>query len=69
MCPAVYTGSRTRGVRGIFRSDGAGRTWTRINDDRHQYGWTGNTMTGDPRVHGHVYFGTNGRGVVYGDPA
>ncbi|MGW3124600.1 hypothetical protein ACWDBW_47210 [Streptomyces sp. NPDC001107] len=68
MCPAVYTSSRTRGVRGISRCDDAGRTWTRINDDRHQYGWTGNTMTGDPRVHGRVYFGTDGHGVVYGAP-
>ncbi|MFE6620064.1 xyloglucanase [Streptomyces sp. NPDC057740] len=66
--PAVYTSSKIHGVRGIFRSDDAGRTWTRINDDRHQYAWTGNTMTGDPRVYGRVYFGTNGRGVIYGDP-
>lgn len=27
---------------GIFRSDDAGRTWIRINDDGHQYAWTGN---------------------------
>lgn len=65
--PAVYTSSKINGVRGIFRSDDAGRSWIRINDDRHQYAWTGNTMTGDPRVHGRVYFGTNGRGVIYGD--
>ena len=32
---------RSRGVRGIFRSDDAGRRWIRINDDRHQYAWTG----------------------------
>ena len=67
--PAVYTSSRIGGVRGVFRSDDAGRTWTRINDDQHQYAWTGNTITGDPRVHGRVYFGTNGRGVIYGEPA
>ncbi|MFE9968445.1 xyloglucanase [Streptomyces sp. NPDC005525] len=67
--PAVFTSSRIGGVRGIFRSDDAGRTWVRINDDRHQYAWTGGTITGDPRIHGRVYFGTNGRGAVYGDPA
>jgi hypothetical protein len=66
--PAVYTSSKIQGVRGIFRSDDAGRTWIRINDDRHQYAWTGNTMTGDPRIYGRVYFGTNGRGVIYGGP-
>ncbi|MEU0390228.1 sialidase family protein [Streptomyces chartreusis] len=66
--PAVYTSSKIHGVRGIFRSDDAGRTWIRINDDRHQYAWTGNTLTGDPRTYGRVYFGTNGRGVIYGDP-
>ncbi|MFJ4879030.1 xyloglucanase [Streptomyces sp. NPDC088745] len=66
--PAVFTSSKIGGVRGIFRSDDAGRTWLRVNDDRHQYGWTGSTITGDPRIHGRVYVGTNGRGVIYGDP-
>ncbi|GAA1449903.1 xyloglucanase [Nocardiopsis tropica] len=67
--PAVYTSSRIDGVRGIFRSDDAGATWVRINDDRHQWGWTGAVVTGDPNVYGRVYIGTNGRGIVYGDPA
>jgi xyloglucan-specific exo-beta-1,4-glucanase len=66
--PAVYTSSRIGGVRGVFRSDDTGRTWTRINDDQHQYAWTGNTITGDPRIYGRVYLGTNGRGVIYGEP-
>ena len=25
-------------------------------------------VTGDPRLHGRVYFATGGRGIVYGDP-
>ena len=24
-------------------------------------------LTGDPRVHGRVYFATGGRGIVYGE--
>ncbi|SHJ89509.1 Cellulose binding domain-containing protein [Nocardiopsis flavescens] len=67
--PAVYTSSRIDGVRGIFRSDDAGLSWVRINDDRHQWAWTGAVVTGDPDVYGRVYIGTNGRGIVYGDPA
>ncbi|NUT98667.1 MAG: xyloglucanase [Saccharothrix sp.] len=66
--PAVFASLRVGGVRGVFRSDNAGRSWIRINDDQHQYAWTGNTITGDPRVHGRVYFGTNGRGVICGEP-
>lgn len=65
--PAVYTSSRIEGVRGIFRSDDAGASWTRINDDQHQWGWTGSVVIGDPDVYGRVYIGTNGRGIVYGD--
>ena len=67
--PAVYTSARIGGVRGIFRSDDGGASWVRINDDQHQYAWTGATITGDPRVYGRVYLGTNGRGILYADPA
>jgi photosystem II stability/assembly factor-like uncharacterized protein len=67
--PAIYASAQIGGVRGIYRSDDVGATWVRINDDQHQYGWTGAAITGDPRVHGRVYLGTNGRGIVYGDPA
>ncbi|MFE7859652.1 cellulose binding domain-containing protein [Streptomyces sp. NPDC057403] len=63
----LYTSAKIGGVRGIFRSTDKGATWTRINDDAHQWGWTGGAITGDPRVYGRVYVSTNGRGVVYGD--
>jgi len=67
--PALYTSAKIAGVRGIFRSDDSGQHWIRINDDRHQYGTTAAAITGDPRVYGRVYVSTNGRGVIYGEPA
>ncbi|MGV9555498.1 cellulose binding domain-containing protein [Streptomyces sp. NPDC003401] len=63
----LYTSAKIAGVRGIFRSTDKGASWTRINDDAHQWGWTGAAITGDPRVYGRVYVATNGRGVIYGD--
>ncbi|MFG2549965.1 cellulose binding domain-containing protein [Streptomyces sp. NPDC048581] len=63
----LYTSAKIGGVRGIFRSTDKGATWTRVNDDAHQWGWTGAAITGDPRVYGRVYVATNGRGVIYGD--
>ncbi|MER7833778.1 1,4-beta-glucanase [Streptomyces sp. NPDC095602] len=66
--PAVYQTGTVGTTTGVYRSDDTGRTWLRINDDAHQWGWTGEVITGDPRVHGRVYVGTNGRGIQYGDP-
>lgn len=65
--PALYTSAQIGGVRGIFRSDDAGTTWVRINDNQHQYGSTNDAITGDPRVYGRVFFSTNGRGIIVGD--
>lgn len=68
--PALYvTGDTRSGTNGVFRSDNAGVTWVRINDDAHQYGFGGQVVTGDPRVYGRVYMGSNGRGILYADPA
>jgi xyloglucan-specific exo-beta-1,4-glucanase len=66
--PALYTTAKINGVRGLYRSDTAGASWVRINDDQHQYGFTGAAISGDPRVYGRVYVGTNGRGIIYGEP-
>jgi photosystem II stability/assembly factor-like uncharacterized protein len=66
--PALYLFGKVGGTTGLFRSDDSGSTWTRINDDLHQFGWV-NHVTGDPRRYGRVYFATGGRGIFYGDPA
>jgi len=66
--PAVFAVGTIGGVYGIFRSEDAGNSWTRINDAAHQYGVLG-AISGDPRIYGRVYVGTEGRGIVYGDIA
>lgn len=66
--PALFSSAKIGGVRGIYRSDDGGRRWIRINDDEHQYAWTGAAITGDPRIYGRVYVATNGRGIILGEP-
>ncbi|MEV5725700.1 1,4-beta-glucanase [Streptomyces pharetrae] len=66
--PAVYQVGAVEEITAVYRSDDGARTWTRINDDAHQWGWTGETITGDPRLYGRVYLATNGRGIQYGEP-
>ncbi len=64
--PALYLAGKIGDSEGLFRSADTGATWTRINDDRHQYGVI-SRVTGDPRIYGRVYFATSGRGIIYGD--
>ncbi|MEU0885082.1 RICIN domain-containing protein [Lentzea sp. NPDC005914] len=67
---ALYLIGTVNGVTGIFRSTDDGAAWTRINDDRTQFGGnTGGVITGDPDVYGRVYAGSNGRGVLIGEPS
>ncbi|MFD4570029.1 1,4-beta-glucanase [Streptomyces sp. NPDC058467] len=66
--PAIYQVGATGATTAVQRSDDVAKTWVRINDDAHQWGWIGEVITGDPRVHGRVYLGTNGRGIQYGEP-
>jgi hypothetical protein len=67
--PAIYQVGAVDAITAIHRSDDGAKTWVRVNDDAHQWGWTGETITGDPRVYGRVYVATNGRGIQYGEPA
>ena len=66
--PALYAIGEREGVLGIYRSDDAGRSWSRVNDDQHEYGRRYRAVAGDPRIPGRVYVATDGRGVVYGEP-
>lgn len=68
--PALYVIGTVNGVSGIFRSVDGGAAWKRVNDDLHQFGgFGGSVITGDPDVYGRVYVGTNGRGVLSGEPS
>lgn len=67
--PALYTAATIDGQRGVFRSDDTAKTWTRIKDDRHQYGGSPDVLTRDPDTYGRVYLSGYGRCVIYGDPA
>lgn len=64
---ALYTYAKINNKYGIYRSDNGGASWIRINDDEHQFGSANRVITGDPRVYGRVYIGTNGLGIVVGD--
>jgi hypothetical protein len=65
--PALYLSGKISGVTGFFRSDDAGASFVRINDDQHQYGGSF-VISGDPRIYGRVYIGPPGRGILYGEP-
>jgi len=64
---ALYLVGTVSGQPGIFRSIDSARSWTRINDDAHQWGLV-LQIAGDPKQYGRVYVGTHGRGIFYGDP-
>ncbi|MBB1086975.1 cellulase [Lysobacter sp. SG-8] len=65
---ALYLAGQVDGRHGLFRSDDDGAHWVRIDDDRLRFSGIIRHVTGDPRIPGRVYFGTEGRGIWYGDP-
>jgi photosystem II stability/assembly factor-like uncharacterized protein len=68
---ALYLIGTVKDATGVFRSTDRGATWLRVNDNAHQWGAIGSVgvITGDPDTYGRVYVGTNGRGLLYGDPS
>ncbi|KAI5117689.1 hypothetical protein M0805_003479 [Coniferiporia weirii] len=66
--PAIFAAATFGTQLGYFRSDDAGLNWVQINDASHGFASiSSNVISGDPRVYGRVYIGTNGRGIFYGD--
>jgi len=63
---AVYAFATVDGVTGVFGSDDYGSTWTRVNDDDHEYGGlaNGEFVMGDMNTYGVVYMSTAGRGIA-----
>jgi xyloglucan-specific exo-beta-1,4-glucanase len=66
--PSVFIWAKIGGIAGFFISIDEGKTWDRINDDSHQYGWI-HCITGDPKVYGRCYISAEGRGILYGEPS
>jgi photosystem II stability/assembly factor-like uncharacterized protein len=66
--PAIYLWGKVKGAEGLWRSDDTGQSWTRINDDAHQFGAM-RAIAGDPREYGVLYIAPDGRGVMVGRPA
>jgi xyloglucan-specific exo-beta-1,4-glucanase len=61
---AVYVVGVVNGVWGVYRSDDGGATWSRFNDDAHQFGGIG-AMAADQNVYGRIYVSGTGRGMLY----
>jgi hypothetical protein len=66
--PSLFVKGKVKGENGYFRSDDQGKSWVRIDMPDHRIGNDPNTMTGDWKVFGGVFVGTNGRGIYYGAP-
>jgi hypothetical protein len=68
--PALFAVGTVGNQYGFWRSDdGTGASWTRMNDDNHQFGGLQGSYIGGDETHvGRVFLTTGGRGYIYGDP-
>jgi len=67
--PTVYIWGTVNNIKGVYRSVDQGLTWTRVNDDAHEYGGpaNGQFVQGDMNVFGRIYMSTAGRGIAFGE--
>ncbi|KAG8894961.1 hypothetical protein FRC01_012653, partial [Tulasnella sp. 417] len=66
--PSVFAIGTYNRVIGVYRSDDQGSSWSRLDDAAHAFGAaSANVVSGDQRIWGRVYVGTNGRGIFYGN--
>lgn len=65
----VYGTPTDTDVKGIYMSEDNGETWSRVNDDLHRFGGTGNGVfvSGDMNEYGRCYMSTVGLGIIYCD--
>ena len=61
---AVYVVGVVNSVWGVYRSDDGGASWTRFNDDEHQFGGIG-VIAADQNTYGRIYVSGTGRGMLY----
>ena len=61
---AIYVEGTLNGQWGIFHSDDGGATWSRWNDDAHQFGGSA-VMVGDWNTYGRIYVNGVARGLQY----
>lgn len=65
----AYGTPKDSDITGIYMSEDQGGSWTRVNDDLHNFGGTGNGhfVSGDMNVYGRCYMSTVGLGLAYCD--
>jgi hypothetical protein len=61
---AIYVEGTMNGQWGIFHSDDGGATWSRWNDDAHQFGGSA-VVVGDWNTYGRIYVNGVARGLQY----
>ena len=53
---------------GIYATEDHGKSWKKLTSDKDGFGNLTPSITGDATTYGRVYFATNGRGIVMGEP-